>query len=574
MRPLLRWRLYLTVRLRLLCSEVLDLSFGARIALKVEDLKAIAQSLLELAKECVRASEFRGVVHRSSRQGCGLCSPVAGLADSGSLADYRANKTIVVLTRAGVLFGIDSISGDTRWSRVVATPGHSTRLLMTRSRLMATHAPEVLLLTRTDSRTLSYTYVNAESGAPCDRVGTVRVAPGDLRLATRVQEHDATHRQLVVVVDSEGALTVLPQTHGARAKFGHSVSSFVFALVDREAGTVAGYTVAPGADVQADSLDTVPVWSIALPAGDVVVDAAQVALDDAVHTPARVLGDNSLLLKYLNPNLLVVASTNDGRSESSDSKPVKSVTIHVIDAVSGRTLDTRTHRAATGPVNVIMHENWVQYTYWNHKTKVQEIASMVLYEGTMGSRDLNPLHMPEDAAATEFSSYHAVDPMVSAQTWVLPAPVTTMAVTRTAASISHRWLLMGLESGALWCLDRRMVDPRRPLQEKDKASRQREGMMPYQAHLPLQHMAFASYNLTVDRIEYIVSAPTALESTSIVAAVGLDVFATRVHPSKEFDSLSSDFNKPLLVLLSCGLLVATLLLRAAAKRKAVRAAWK
>lgn len=88
-----------------------------------------------------------------------------------------------------------------------------------------------------------------------------------------------------------------------------------------------------------------------------------------MHTPARILGDQSLLLKYLNPNLLVVATTNDGTSAAGGSKVVPSVTLHVIDAVSGRTLESRTHRAATGPVNVLMHENWIQYTYWNRKVR-------------------------------------------------------------------------------------------------------------------------------------------------------------------------------------------------------------
>ena len=65
-------------------------------------------------------------------------------------------------------------------------------------------------------------------------------------------------------------------------------------------------------------------------------------------------------------------------------KVVPSVTVHVIDAVSGRTLESRTHRSATGPVNVLMHENWIQYTYWNHKSKLQELSSLVLYEGSVG----------------------------------------------------------------------------------------------------------------------------------------------------------------------------------------------
>lgn len=78
------------------------------------------------------------------------------------------------------------------------------QLLLTRRREMATHPPEVLVLQRHDSRTVMYTYYDAETGKQTEAEGYVRVAPGDLRLASRMQAHDATHRQLVVVVDSEG----------------------------------------------------------------------------------------------------------------------------------------------------------------------------------------------------------------------------------------------------------------------------------------------------------------------------------------------------------------------------------
>jgi len=232
------------------------------------------------------------------------------------------------------------------------------------------------------------------------------------------------------------------------------------------------------------------------------------------------------------------------------------------------------------------------------QTKVQELASLVLYEGTIASRELHPLKS-RDVADT-FSSYHTVDAMVTAASFVLPVvrarcvcvcaplppsltalsvgrccmqPVNALAVTRTAASITNRWLLMGLDSGGVMCLDRRLVDPRRPTQPMDKVMMQREGLMPYQAHLPVLHTSMISYNLTVARVRFLLSQPTALESTTIVAAVGLDTFSTRVHPSKEFDILSSDFNKPLLLLMSGGLLVATVFASLAAKRKRTRAAW-
>ncbi len=47
-----------------------------------------------------------------------------------------------------------------------------------------------------------------------------------------------------------------------------------------------------------------------------------------------------------------------------------------------------------------------------------------------------------------------------------------------------------------------------------------------------------------------------LESTSLVFAYGLDLFSSRIAPSKTFDVLNENFNKAQLVLTIGGLVVA------------------
>jgi len=41
--------------------------------------------------------------------------------------------------------------------------------------------------------------------------------------------------------------------------------------------------------------------------------------------------------------------------------------------------------------------------------------------------------------------------------------------------------------------------------------------------------------------------PAVIESTTLVLAVGVDLFYTRATPSKTFDLLAADFNHPFLV---------------------------
>ncbi|KAJ1302387.1 hypothetical protein OPQ81_002705 [Rhizoctonia solani] len=71
----------------------------------------------------------------------------------------------------------------------------------------------------------------------------------------------------------------------------------------------------------------------------------------------------------------------------------------------------------------------------------------------------------------------------------------------------------------------------------------------------------------------LVAAPTLLESTSCVLAYGLDLFHTRVTPSRTFDLLGSGFNKLQLLLTIVGLSVAIVIVRLLVARKQQHAQW-
>lgn len=71
----------------------------------------------------------------------------------------------------------------------------------------------------------------------------------------------------------------------------------------------------------------------------------------------------------------------------------------------------------------------------------------------------------------------------------------------------------------------------------------------------------------------IITAPSLLESTSLVLAVGTDLFHTRVAPSGTFDVLSENFNKVQLVLTVVGLAVAIAVTRPMVRRKKLRERW-
>lgn len=82
-----------------------------------------------------------------------------------------------------------------------------------------------------------------------------------------------------------------------------------------------------------------------------------------------------------------------------------------------------------------------------------------------------------------------------------------------------------------------------------------------------------NYLLQVANIRAIITSPALLESTSLVFAYGLDLFASRVAPSHTFDVLNENFNKAQLVLTILGLSVAIIVTRPIVRRKKLREQW-
>lgn len=97
--------------------------------------------------------------------------------------------------------------------------------------------------------------------------------------------------------------------------------------------------------------------------------------------------------------------------------------------------------------------------------------------------------------------------------------------------------------------------------------------MQYHPVLPADSKLVLSHNYEVAKITNIITVPSLLESTSLVFASGLDLFLTRVAPSRTFDVLSENFNKLQLVLTIVGLGVAIVFTRPMVGKKRLRERW-
>jgi hypothetical protein len=132
---------------------------------------------------------------------------------------------------------------------------------------------------------------------------------------------------------------------------------------------------------------------------------------------------------------------------------------------------------------------------------------------------------------------------------------------------------VGLDSGAVLEMPWALLDPRRHSMVPPEKQRE-EGIIPYIPELVVQHENIINYNQSIANIRGIYTAPSRLESTCLVLVYGLDLFVTRVSPSKTFDLLKEDFDYFLISIVLVGLVTASYVVKHLAAKKTIKQAWK
>ncbi|KAK9391907.1 ER membrane protein complex subunit 1 [Crotalus adamanteus] len=237
-------------------------------------------------------------------------------------------------------------------------------------------------------------------------------------------------------------------------------------------------------------------------------------------------------------------------TESTDTHPERSfIGIYLIDGVTGRIIHSSVQKKAEGPVHIVHSENWVVYLYWNAKARRNEFTVLELYEGTTQYN------------ATAFSSLDRPH-----------SPQRHGSHPHRTGRVTSRHLLIGLPSGAILSLPKALLDPRRP--EVPTEQTREENLIPYSPDVQIHAERFINYNQTVSRMKGIYTAPSGLESTCLVVAYGLDIYQTRVYPSKQFDVLKDDYDYVLISSVLFGLIFATMITKRLAQVKLLNRAWR
>ncbi|XP_043987650.1 ER membrane protein complex subunit 1 isoform X1 [Gambusia affinis] len=465
--------------------------------------------------------------------------------------EFNLQKMMVMVTSSGKLFGIDSKTGGILWRHYLdnVPKNAAFKLMVQRTTAHFPHPPQCTLLIKDKDTGLATLHVFNPIFGRKSQV-TPPALPQPILQSLLLPLMDQDYAKVLLLVDDQYKVSAFPSTKNVLQQLQETASSIFFFLVDSSQGRLSGYRLRT-------DLSTEQVWEVIIPTEvQMIVSVKGKRPNEHVHSQGRVMGDRSVLYKYLNPNLLAVVT------ESTDVHQERSfIGILLIDGVTGRIIHEAVQRKARGPVHVVHSENWVVYEYWSTKSRRNEFSVIELYEGM------------ELYNSTVFSSLdrpHA--PQVLQQSYIFPSSISTMEATLTEKGITSRHLLIGLPSGGILSLPKMFLDPRRP--EIISEQSREENLIPYSPELIIRTEWFINYNQTVGRVRGIHTAPSGLESTCLVVAYGLDIYQTRVYPSKQFDVLKDDYDYMLISSVLFALFFATMISKRLAEVKLLNRAWR
>lgn len=411
-------------------------------------------------------------------------------------------------------------------------------------------------------------------------------------------------RQVAVLVHEDRSVSIVPDDEKSKAavtkELKKSQNGFYSHVINRETNSIEAYTLLVGGD------DNFQVQRVGLTAftGEKIVQVAYPQRDEVVQSPCNVLGDDSILLKYLNPHMAVVVTmseikqgkgdplvaalgekTTTGRKpkgvtqpDDAEAAPVEdepNLFVNVVDTVSGRVLHRVSHSNASADSKfpTVINENWVMYAFFNEKSRRTELGVLTLYEGMIDKAGITLFTSPEQVLSFSSLEPRESKPVVLSKTYVIVKPVTALGVTSTRAGISTQQILIASADDRITSVSRQMLEPRRPTGEV-KVHEKTEGLFQYSPLVPLVSMSSPSYNQTVHDVSKIVSTSTALESQSLILAFGgPDIFFSRISPSRGFDLLPESFNRMLLSIVVIALVSVLFVVKTMGEKKMVKDGW-
>ncbi|KAJ2713108.1 hypothetical protein H4R19_002415, partial [Coemansia spiralis] len=283
--------------------------------------------------------------------GFGVLDPhpaTAGPAAATAGDHFGFHKLVIFGTGTGVVTALGTQGGAAAWARYLAVDGAPVAVervfVVRRIQPLGDAPPVVVAVGRSAHNATVVAALDALTGAPLFGEDALRPMPFSHASAFALPAVGADGQQLLGLVtdEPEPRLVVWPPTAAAEQAFCTAAAPLFFELGDGPGSTrVRGYRAeCAGASA---SPATVQAWTLDLPEGEALA-AAGVRYEGGAQSTAllgRVLGDRSVLYKYLNPHVGTLAA-----HRASSSGGDGGVSVYLYDRVSGRLLHTAHHAAA------------------------------------------------------------------------------------------------------------------------------------------------------------------------------------------------------------------------------------
>ncbi|KAG8376639.1 hypothetical protein BUALT_Bualt09G0084400 [Buddleja alternifolia] len=497
-------------------------------------------------------------------------------------------KLIIVLTRAGKLFALHTGDGRIVWSLLLNSLRKSD--ICENPRGISLHKwqdphhhaldenPSVLVVGRCGHSSDSagvLSIVDTYTGEERSNMGPTHSIAHIIPLPFT----DSLEQRLHLLLDANRHTHLYPRTAEALGIFQRELGNVYWYSAETDNGILRGHAVKKNCVLEvADDFcfDTKDVWSIVLPSeSEKIAATATRSLNEVVHTQTKVTADQEVMYKYISKNLLFLATVAPKAVG-----PVGSVTldesslvVYLIDTVTGRILHRMTHHGSQGPVHAVFSENWVVYHYFNLRAHRYEMSVIEIYDQARAdNKDMLKLVFGTHNLTSPITAYSRPEVFTKSQSYFFTHSVKTIAVTSTAKGITSKQILLGTIGDQVLALDKRFLDPRRTL--NPTAAEKEEGIIPLTDSLPVIPQSYVTHALKVEGVKGIVTVPTKLESTTLVFSYGIDLFFTRLAPSRTYDSLTEDFSYALLLITIVALLAAIFVTWIWSEKKELQEKWR